>query len=337
MDEQESYDTIIVGGGPAGLSAATVLGRCLRRVLVCDSGQYRNEAAQHMWGYLSRDGIPPAEFRQIGREQLARYPSVALRHVTVSAVGLSAPDASGAAGEQRGGFWVELEGGERLTARKLLLATGVVDEVPQIEGIERFYGTSIFHCPYCDGYEVRGQGIAVYGQGYDAAAFTLEMTVWSRDLVLLTDGPGALTDEDRDRLQRYGIPVREEHILRLEGTDGHLERIVFDNGAPLERQAMFFSMRQRQRSPFPAQLGCQFTAQGGVETNEHEATCVPGVYVAGDASKREQYAIVSAAEGALAATAINEALTREDLARAGETLPEPEIYRQHEATSAPGQ
>lgn len=334
MDERQTYDTIIVGGGPAGLSAATALGRCLRRVLVLDNGEYRNAAAQHMWGYLSRDGIPPAQFREIARQQLARYSSVALRHATVRAVGIATDNTRGADGGSR--FWVELEGGERLIARKLLLATGVVDEIPQIEGIERFYGTSIFHCPYCDGYEVRGQAIAIYGQGYDAAAFTLEMTVWSRDLVLLTDGPGALADEDRDRLRRYGISVREEHLLRLEGTGGQLERIVFDTGAPLPRQVMFFSMRQRQRSPFPAQLGCQFTAQGGVETNEHEATCVPGVYVAGDASKREQYAVVSAAEGALAATAINEALTREDLARAGETLPEPQIYRQREASGASG-
>ncbi len=325
MDEQQSCDTIIVGGGPAGLSAATVLGRCLRHVLVLDSGEYRNAAAQYMWGYLSRDGIPPTEFRTIGREQLARYHTITLRQATVTAVGAA----------EQGGFWVELESGERLTARKLLLATGVVDEVPQIEGIERFYGSTVFHCPYCDGYEVRGQAIAIYGQGYDAAAFALEMTVWSRDLVLLTDGPGALTEEERDRLQRYGIPVREEHILRLEGMGGQLERIVFDTGEPLRRQAMFFSMRQRQRSPFPAQLGCQFTQEGGVETNEHEATCVPGVYVAGDASKREQYAVVSAAEGALAAIAINEALTREDLARAGETLPEPEIYRTEQPAQAP--
>ncbi|HKS69598.1 MAG TPA: NAD(P)/FAD-dependent oxidoreductase [Ktedonobacterales bacterium] len=331
MDEQQSYETIIVGGGPAGLSAATVLGRCLRRVLVLDNGEYRNAAAQRMWGYLSRDGIAPSEFREIGRQQLARYPSVTLRHATVTEVGIATDTEIAEDTADGSRFWVALEDGKRLTARKLLLATGVVDEVPQIEGIERFYGTSIFHCPYCDGYEVRGQAIAIYGQGYDAAAFTLEMTVWSRDLVLLTDGPGALAEVDRDRLQRYGIPVREEHILRLEGTGGQLERIVFDTGAPLPRQAMFFSMRQRQRSPFPAQLGCQFTAQGGVETNEHEATCVPGVYVAGDASKREQYAVVSAAEGALAATAINEALTREDLARAGETLPEPQIYREQEA------
>ncbi|HEX6798348.1 MAG TPA: NAD(P)/FAD-dependent oxidoreductase [Ktedonobacterales bacterium] len=283
MDERQTYDTIIVGGGPAGLSAATVLGRCLRRVLVLDNGEYRNAAARNMWGYLSRDGIPPAQFREIARQQLARYPSVALRHATVSAVGTAAGAENA---EDSSGFWVALDDGARLAARKLLLATGVVDEVPQIEGIERFYGTSVFHCPYCDGYEVQEQAIAIYSQGYDAAAFTLEMTVWSRDLALLTDGPGALADEDRDRLRRYGIPVREEHILRLEGTGGQLERIVFDTGAPLPRQAMFFSMRQRQRSPFATQLGCQFTAQGGVETNEHEATCVPGVYVAGDASKR---------------------------------------------------
>lgn len=307
------YDTIIVGGGPAGLSAALVLGRCRRRVLVCDSGEYRNAAAQFVWGFLSRDGVPPAELRQIGRQQLARYPTVELRNVEVTAVEKRERD-----------FRVTLASGETLATRKLLLATGVVDEVPQIEGLLPLYGTSVFHCPYCDGYEVRDQPVAVYGQGFDAAAFTLEMTIWTRDLVLLTDGPGALDEQDRAQLERYGIPVREEHILRLEGTNGCLERIIFTSGEVLPRRALFFSMRQRQRSPFPAQLGCQFTREGGVETNEHEATCVPGVYVTGDASRREQYTIVSAAEGALAATAINQALTREDLAAAGETLLPPE-------------
>lgn len=304
-DTSDALDALIVGGGPAGLSAALVLGRCRRHVLVCDGGAYRNAAAPAVWGFLTRDGTPPNALRRLARAELARYPGVAVRAVEVRAVERLAD----------GGFAALLATGERCYARLLLLATGVVDELPPLEGVERFYGVSVHHCPYCDGWEERDKPIAIYGKGHDGAALTCELTGWSRDLALCTDGPTELAEHDRERLRRLGIPVREERIARLEGTDdGRLERIVFADGAALPRAALFFQTGQHHRADFARQLGCQFTPEGSVLTSEHESTCVPGVFVAGDASRREQYAIVAAGEGALAAMAMNAALLKADLA-----------------------
>ena len=296
------YDVIIVGAGPAGLSAALVLGRCRRNVLVCDSGQPRNAASHGLHGFVTRDGIEPKDFLRIGREQLKPYETVELRDATVMSVA-----------REKDQFVVTLADGEKISSRKLLLATGVVDELPRLEGLDKFYGTSVFHCPYCDGWEMRDQPIAIYGRGESGSGLAVEMTLWSRDLVLCTDGPSELTDEHEEKLKRYQIPVREERIARIEGTDGILEQIVFDSGETLARRAMFFSTGWKQSSDLAKSLGCQVTKEGCIDTGEYEATSVRGVYVAGDASRMVQFVIVADAEGAQAAVAINKELMKEDL------------------------
>jgi thioredoxin reductase len=171
----------------------------------------------------------------------------------------------------------------------------------------------VHHCPYCDGWEHRDQAIAVYGTGHSGARLALELTQWTRDLVLCTDGNTELTRLDRELLARHNILVRDERIVCLEETDGDLEAVVFADGTTLPRDAIFFSLPEHQRSDLPAKLGCAFTEDGAVKTNQNEATNVPGLYVAGDASRRAQFAIVAAAEGAMAAEAINRSLLREDL------------------------
>jgi thioredoxin reductase len=289
------FDVIIVGAGPAGLSAALVLGRCRRRVLLCDTVHPRNAASHALHGFLSRDGIQPGELLRLGREQLCKYESVELHTLQV--------------------FKVTFEDGRQISSRKLLLATGIVDELPAIEGVEVFYGRSVFHCPYCDGWEVRDAPLAIYGQGERGQQLALELTVWSRDLVLCTDGPSQIDEPGLKELSRHGIAVREERILRLEGKDGVLERLVFITGAELERRALFLCVHERQHSDLAAKLGCAFTKRGTVRTGEYEQTNIPGLYVAGDASRRVQMAIVAAAEGAEAAFAMNIALLKEDLAR----------------------
>jgi len=180
-----------------------------------------------------------------------------------------------------------------------------------LDGIEKLYGSSVFHCPYCDGWEMRDQPLAIYGKAEQGKGLALELTAWSKDLVLCTDGPSELSVEDIDRLIHNGIQIRENKIARLEGTDGVLERIMFLDGEVLRRRALFFSSGQQQRCDLPAKLGCKFTDKGAVNTSDYQATNIPGVYVAGDASRLIQLAIVAAAEGAEAAFAINTALQKE--------------------------
>ncbi|SDY65860.1 Thioredoxin reductase [Modestobacter sp. DSM 44400] len=297
-----SYDVVVVGAGPAGLSAALVLGRCRRTVLVCDSGEYRNACSREIHAYLGRDATPPDRLRADGRREVVRYPSVRLEEVAVRTATAAAS-----------GFEVELADGRTVTCRKLLLATGVVDELPPLPRLEEFYGRSAFHCPYCDGWEQRDRPIAVYGRGHDGLGLALELTVWSRDLVLFTDGPSGLDDAARDRLRRNGIAVEDRRIAAVCGEDGQLTGLELADGEIVARTAMFFITGQRERSGLAAKLGCRFNAEGTVETGDNESTDVPGLFVAGDASRRAQLAVVAAAEGAQAAAAINTALLREDL------------------------
>lgn len=297
MSYNSMFDVIIVGAGPASLNAALVLGRSRRRVLVCDTGKPRNAASRAMHGFLTRDGVPPTEIARIGREQLALYDTVELRDIEVSDI---APT--------RDQFAVTLIDGTQITANKILLATGVVDQLPELEGLAALYGRSIFHCPYCDGWEVRDQPLAIYGRGENGPGLALELTGWSRDLVLCTNGPAELSDETRQKLANNRINIREDTIARLEGDDGILKRIVFHNGGSLKRRAMFFNLGHRQHSGLATRLGCKFEQGGEVISNRHESTNVPGIYVAGDAAWHSHMVIIAASEGAIAALAINTAL-----------------------------
>jgi thioredoxin reductase len=254
-------------------------------------------------GFLTRDGIGPFELRRIGLEELRQYDTVRVEDAEVAA----------AAREANGAFRVDLRDGRRFTARRLLLATGVADILPTVPGFNELYGRSVFHCPYCDGWELRGQPLAVYGCERRGYGLSLELLGWSRDIVLCSDGACQLDPDELATLDRNGIQVREERIVRLEGADGILERIVFDNGDVLPRRAMFFTTGQVQASRLATQLGCEFNEKGTVRTGPYEMTHVPGLYVAGDASRHVQWVVVAAAEGAEAAYAISQDLIRETL------------------------
>jgi thioredoxin reductase len=282
------------------MSAALVLGRANRVVKVFDHGRPRNHATLAMHGYLTRDGIAPTDFRRFARQELERYTTVSIEHIEVA----------DAVFERDGSFTVVLDNGRRVTSRKLLIATGVTDNLPDLPGFTEFFGRSVFHCPYCDGWELRGQGFGVYGRGRRGHGLSLELTGWTSDIVLFTDGPGELDDHQRDELTRNKVTVREEKIARLEGRDGILERVVFRDGQSVERRVVFFTTGQTQVSPLAKKLGCEFNEKGTVRTGHHEATAVPGLFVAGDASRDVQWVVIAAAEGAEAAFAINQELIK---------------------------
>jgi thioredoxin reductase len=299
------WDVVIVGGGPAGLSAALVLGRACRRVLVCDSGTPRSWASKAMHAFLTRDGIPPDTFRRMAREELRRYRNVTFRRVEVQ-------EAERAGSE---GFRLRTAGDRQASCRKLLIATGVFDRLPPIPGIASFFGTSVFQCPYCDGWEQRHTQVAVYGKGQRGVEMARSLTAWTRDIVWCSDGKANVPDRQRARLRGNGIRIREERIAALEGKDGRLRSIVFRDGSRLARRALFFDTPVAAQSRLAESLGCQFGRRGGVRCWRYEATSVPGVFVAGNIIKDVQLAIVAAAEGARAAFGINKALTREDFER----------------------
>lgn len=305
----ERVDVAIVGGGPAGLSAALMLGRCRRTVVVVDAGEQRNRRAGALHGFITRDGTPPGDLLRAARADLEGYPEVTLRTGVVNAI-------TGA----RGTFELRLAEGAPFQARRVLLATGVIDVVPAIEGLPDLFGRSVHHCPHCDGYEYAGKPIAVYGQAGPRVDAALAMLAWSDDVVLLTDAR-PLDREDRARLESLGVRVRDERVIRLEGADGRLERVVFADGAPLARSAVFLVAGQREQSELAKQLGCELTADGVVKADEHEVTSVPGVYVAGDAGVGEQLVIVAAAQGTIAATKIHASLWEEDLRSRAATEP----------------
>jgi thioredoxin reductase len=304
-EHSDIRDVIIVGAGPAGLSAALILGRCCRRVLVVDRATPRSWASHAMHGYLSRDGVEPQLFRDEARQELARYPSIELRwEEAVSASRLD--DAT---------FVVQLAAGDRVRAKKLLLASGVSDELPDIAGVEEFFGKSVFPCPYCDGWELRGAPIAVYGRGRRGFHMARALTAWTRDLTLCTDGRTQLSRAQTRALEANGIEIESAPISKLRGTAGKLEGVLFSNGRELACRAMFFDLPCHAQSDIARSLGCEFTDTGGVRCGRYEATSVPGVFVAGNIIKDVQLSIVAAAEGARAAFGINRALTREDFAR----------------------
>ena len=300
------YDVVVVGGGLAGLSAALVLGRSLRRTLVLDAGEPRNAPSSSVHYFLTRDGTPPGEMLSMGREQLEPYDGVEVRRA--KAIG---------AGGSDGGFEVGLEDGNTVGARKILLATGVHDELPERPGFRELWGRGVYHCPYCHGWEVRGRPLAVLNRTEQAAEYAAFIRNWSRDLVLLSDGPSGLDAARRGRLAALNVPLREEKILRLEGGDS-LRRIVFEDGSSLEREGLFYGPPQRQRSPLAESLGCEIEAIGPLpfivvksDSTTWETT-VPGVYVAGDAGNAMQSAIMAAASGASAAAMLNHVLAAED-------------------------
>ncbi len=296
------FDVVIVGGGPAGLSAALVLGRCLRRVAVFDVGEPRNASARVFNAYLSRDGSTPGNFLQICRDQLTRYETVEFQKAKVVAA-------------QRNdvGFTVTLESGEEIKSRMLLLATGVVDELPEIVGFREFYGKTVHSCPYCDGWEHRGQAMAVVGANQDAADLAIELLLWSKDVVLCSNGPLNCDAKARKQMEEGGIRIVTKPIVRLEGEGEELAGVRLSDDTLLPCSVLFFTPAQHQKSPLAEQLGCDFSEEDGcIQCDEKAATCIPGLYAAGNASRGVQLVIAAAAEGALAAVAMNNALVEAD-------------------------
>jgi thioredoxin reductase len=293
------FDIAIVGGGPAGLAAALILGRMRRRVLLLDADNPAHAPSEGVHGLFGHDGTPPLELRRLAREQLRPYDTVTVRMAEAEAL-RETPD----------GFSVHADGEEE-SASVLLLCPGVRYELPPIEGAAEVWARGVFHCPYCHGWEVRDQPLAVYGTG--AAGLALMLTSLSDDVVLLTNGDSNLEPDDAGKIEAAGVVIRDDPVARLESEDGRLARIRFADGSSDDRAGLFYAPKFTQ-SPLPAQLGCELDEQGSLVIDEDGRTSVPGVFGAGDATVGKAAVVLAAAAGSRAAYAINAGLAHGNLA-----------------------
>lgn len=294
-------DVVIVGGSSAGLSAALILGRSLRQVVVVDDQKPCNRFTQASHGFFTRDGTPPSDLLQIAREQLRHYPTVVLKTATVTRVE-----------KLDVGFEIINSDASTLQTRKILLATGLHDELPALVGIQHLWGKSVFHCPYCDGYEVRGKALAVYG--VDEATLHLVMMLRNlTDKLTLYPGDGwNLTAAQRERLTRFGIQVVEHPIAALESTSTQIQAVRLVDGTLLGCQALFIRPKTTHRTPFARDLGCNVNANNVVQVDLRGRTSVEGVYAAGDISSPIRSVAIAVAQGAAAAYGINADLIDHD-------------------------
>ncbi|WP_020617902.1 NAD(P)/FAD-dependent oxidoreductase [Paenibacillus daejeonensis] len=297
-----TYDCAIVGGGPAGLNAALVLGRARRKVILLDNNQPRNAVTHESHGFITRDGVKPAEFRRIAYEEVLRYPSVEHQEVEVTRI------------EQDGNhFRIETASGQRIQARKLILSSGLKEVLPEIEGAREFYGTSLFNCPFCDGWELRDQPLVAVSEYKDLFHKAKLLLNWSRDLVLCTNGKGTITDEERQQLAKRNIPIIDKPIASFAGRDGQLEEVIFADGSRIARSGGFLSPAQVPNLALHEALGCEKNQLDGLVVDEMGRTSVPGVYAAGDAAYvMPAQLIFAAASGSRAGIGVHADMTEED-------------------------
>jgi thioredoxin reductase len=293
-----SADVIIVGGGPAGMSCALVLGRCRRQVLVFDTGKPRNKGSTALHAFISRDGEHPAVFLNTVKEELKKnYKIRVIRRQVVKTDPVE------------NGFSVITANGDYFFCKKLVLATGLSDELPPIRNTGRYFGKSVFHCPYCDGWEFRDKAWLVYASKASAAVeVCLRFKDWTENITLLSAHTKGLSTKDRNLLKNNGIVLCDEPAIALEGKHGKLTGVTLRDGRMLPADVLFFNTKRRQQSDLALQLGCSSTKHGLVAARGMQHTNVPGLYVAGDLAQDMQLVIIAAADGAKAAVAINHEL-----------------------------
>jgi thioredoxin reductase len=296
-------DVAIIGGSSAGLSAALILGRSLREVVVVDDQKPCNRFSHASHGFLTRDGTSPSELMHIAHDQLRRYPGVVIKPATV--LRIEAIDA---------GFRLTNSDGSSLEARRVLLATGVKDELPPLDGIEALWGKSVFHCPYCDGFEIKDQAVAVYGVGDETLHLVMLLRNLTANLTLCISEGSQLTPSQREKLARHGIQVVEQPIAALESDEGQLTAIRFADGTRLNFNAMFVRPKTTHRTTFAHDLGCQVNENDVVQVDLRGRTSVQGIYAAGDLSSPIRSVAVAVAQGAAAGYGINADLVNENFA-----------------------
>ncbi len=300
MNDGNMYDVIIVGGSYAGLSAAMSLGRSMRKTLVIDSGRPCNRQTPHSHNFLTQDGVAPGDISHIARNQVEQYPTVTFY------------DGLAIHGRKVGGlFEVDTQGGEMFRGKKLIFTTGIKDILPEIEGFSACWGRTIVHCPYCHGYEFRGQKTGILANGemaYHLASLVHNLT---RNLTLVTNGEAHFSDLQRSILEKHDIRILEFKIQKIDQEEGRIQQVIFDKGHKLTLDVLYGHVPFSQHCGIPVSLGCQLTESGHIATNEFHETNIEGVYAAGDCASPLRSVANAVAGGNFLGAFINKKLVDE--------------------------
>ncbi len=295
------WDVIIIGAGPAGCNAALVLARVRRKVLIIDNGKPRNMRSQGMHNFLSRDGMLPLEFLKLVHAEMEKY---SIQHICGEAVT--------AKRLEHHGFSITDSNGDKHLCRRLLLATGVTDEIPDIPGMADLWGHGVYHCPFCDGFELCDKNIGLYAKRYNGFGMALALRELSAGITLFTDGRGYLSASQQEMLTARGIKICRTKIRELKCSDDHLTCVELVTGEAVPCDAVFVHHGHRANNSLLSQLGARITSKGAAITNRKQACSIPGLYVAGDAAIDMHFVVVAAAEGAKAAVSIHDDLLHAD-------------------------
>jgi thioredoxin reductase len=298
------FDCAIIGGGPAGLNAALVLGRARRNTILFDNNNPRNAVTQESHGFITRDGIKPQEFREIAHKDIAKYPSVVYNKEEITSI------------TKKGQLFELVTSNKELYQSKtIIISTGLKDVLPDIENISDYYGKSLFNCPYCDGWEMRDKPLVVIIEQQTAQSFQFIQTVynWSKDLIVCTNGKSILNPEQKRLIQNKNIKLMENKIKNFEGKDGQMEKIHFESGDSVIRNGGFVAPQPIQASDFAKKLRCEYNSLGGISVDFFGKTNVDGVYAAGDASVfSPAQLIIAASDGLKAAAGVNRDLIQKE-------------------------
>jgi thioredoxin reductase len=295
--QHTNTDVLIVGGGPAGLEAAMILGRGGRSAVLCDDDRPRNARAKHMHYFPTRDGMSPSDFRDAFHKDLANYEKISVRGLRVETAERNAR-----------GFIAKLSNGETIQAKKIIIATGVVDLMPDIPGYEEHFAKTIFHCPFCHGYEHRNQALAIVANGDIGFHLLAILLGLSEDLVVFTNGASQFSADQLESLKAKNVRLEESPIQEIIGDgNGNLRTVLLKDGTRVDRQAMLFRPEQKQKSELAMQLGCTVNDMGLIEAVEG-TTKQKGVFVAGDTVDLKQSVLTASYFGLLAGVMANNEL-----------------------------
>jgi thioredoxin reductase len=300
MNNNKQFDAIIVGGSYSGLASGMALGRASRKVLIIDSGKPCNLQTPYSHNFLTQDGRTPGEIAAIAKEQVQEYPTVTFFN------GLAIKGI-----KTESGFEIEVATGELLSTKKLIFATGIRDILPEIPGFAECWGISVLHCPYCHGYEVKGQKTGIFGNGEYGYEFSALISNWTSDLTLYTNGKSTLTEEQTATLGKHRIPIEEAEIEQFEHGNGHLQAIVFKNGKRISLNALYARSPFVQHCPLPELLGCAFNDEGYIIVDPSHQTTVRGIFASGDNVTRIRTVANAVAMGTVAGMMVNRELIAE--------------------------